>query len=413
MALDTAAVASPTAPVPTPPAASVRGGDGRGGPAKADARPDRIRSRDPEAFPLPTGREEDWRFTPLRRLRGLLDGPPADGKVSVEVTAPAEVVVERVGSEDPRLGRALVPADRIVALASARAPEATVITIPAEAALAEPVVVRVTGEGGVAYGHLVIDARAFATATVVLEFSGTAVYAGNVEIVVGDSAALTVVSVQDWADDAVHAGAHASLVGRDARLRMFTITLGGDVVRLAPTVDYAGPGGDAELYGLFFTDSGQHHEHRLLVTHGPRSCRSRVVYKGALRGASAHSVWIGDVVIGPEAIGTDTYELNRNLVLSDGARADSVPNLEISTGEVAGAGHASATGRFDDEALFYLMSRGISAADARRLVVRGFFAEVVDRIDLPELRERIMASVDVELAAVVGQPAAADAESRP
>jgi Fe-S cluster assembly protein SufD len=399
MALDTAA-AVPAPPAAAPPAASVRGGDGRGGPAvSADVRPARTRSRDPEAFPIPTGREEEWRFTPLRRLGGLLDGPPADGELTVEATGPAEVAVERVGLDDPRVGRALVPADRIAAFASARAGSATLITVPAEAAPTEPVVVRLRGGGGVAYGHVVIDARAFATATVVLEFSGAATYAGNVEIVTGDGAALTVVSTQDWDDGAIHVGAHAALVGRDARLRMFTITLGGDLVRLAPTVDYAGPGGDAELYGLFFTDAGQHQEHRLLVTHGPRSCRSRVVYKGALRGSSAHSVWIGDVVIGPEAVGTDTYEVNRNLLLTDGARADSVPNLEISTGEVTGAGHASATGRFDDEALFYLMARGIPAVEARRLVVRGFFAEIVDRIDRPELRERIMAAVDAELEA--------------
>jgi len=411
MALDSTAVA-PGVPAPAPAVpggAAVRGGDGRGGPASADARPDRVRSRDPEAFALPTGREEEWRFTPLRRLRGLLDGPAADGKVRVEVTGPDAVVVEQAGLDDPRLGRALVPADRIVALASARADDATVVTIPGDTAFDAPVVVRVTGEGGLAYGHILIDARAFASATVVLEFTGSATYAGNVEIVLGDSAALTVVSLQDWSDDAVHAGAHAALVGRDARLRMFTVTLGGELVRLSPTVDYAGPGGDAELYGLFFTDAGQHQEHRLLVTHGPRSCRSRVVYKGALRGASAHSVWIGDVVIGPDAVGTDTYELNRNLVLTDGARADSVPNLEISTGEVVGAGHASATGRFDDEALFYLSSRGIPADEARRLVVRGFFAEIVDRIEAPELRERIMTAVDAELAADSAD-SAADAE---
>jgi Fe-S cluster assembly protein SufD len=137
-----------------------------------------------------------------------------------------------------------------------------------------------------------------------------------------------------------------------------------------------------------------------------------VTYKGALSGEGAHAVWIGDVLIGADAIGTDTYEINRNLVLSDGARADSVPNLEIETGEVVGAGHASATGRFDDESLFYLMSRGIPAAEARRLVVRGFFAEIVDRIELPELRERIARAVEVELtelAEIAGQAGTAPA----
>jgi Fe-S cluster assembly protein SufD len=204
--------------------------------------------------------------------------------------------------------------------------------------------------------------------------------------------------LQDWEDDAVHVATHAAKVGRDARFRSVIVTLGGDLVRISPTVHYAGSGGDAELYGLFFTDAGQHQEHRVYVDHEQRSCRSRVTFKGALQGAKAHSVWIGDVMIGKHASGTDTYELNRNLLLDDGARADSVPNLEIETGEVIGAGHASATGRFDDEALFYLMARGIPADEARRLVVRGFFAEVVDAIDVPAIRERVDAAVEQELA---------------
>jgi Fe-S cluster assembly protein SufD len=123
-----------------------------------------------------------------------------------------------------------------------------------------------------------------------------------------------------------------------------------------------------------------------------------VVYRGALQGDEAHTVWVGDVVIRAAATGTDTYEINRNLLLSDGARADSVPNLEIETGEIAGAGHASATGRFDDEQLFYLMARGIPADEARRLVVRGFFAELLNRIPVPELRDRLLASIEGRLA---------------
>ncbi len=205
------------------------------------------------------------------------------------------------------------------------------------------------------------------------------------------------VSLQDWADDAVHVGAHAYQVGRDATLRSVVVSFGGDLVRLTPTVTYSGPGGDAELLGLYFADSGQHLEHRLLVDHAVPSCRSRVTYKGALQGESAHTVWVGDVVIRAAATGTDTYELNRNLLLTDGARADSVPNLEIETGEVVGAGHASATGRFDEQQLFYLQARGIPADLARRLVVRGFFAEVIEKIAVPELVERLLASVDAEL----------------
>jgi Fe-S cluster assembly protein SufD len=121
------------------------------------------------------------------------------------------------------------------------------------------------------------------------------------------------------------------------------------------------------------------------------------LYKNALLGKSARTVWIGDVRIRPEATGTSTYEMNRNLLLSDGARADSVPNLEIETGDIIGAGHASATGRFDDLQLFYLQSRGIPEAEARRLVVRGFFADVVGRIGVPDLEQQIMTAIEARL----------------
>ena len=189
----------------------------------------------------------------------------------------------------------------------------------------------------------------------------------------------------------------ASRLGRDATLRSTQVTLGGSLVRVTETVDFTAPGGDVELRGVSFADDGQHLEHRLLVDHSVPHCRSRVTYKSALQGEQAHTVWIGDVLIRAAAEGTDTYELNRNLLLTPEARADSVPNLEIETGEIAGAGHASATGRFDDEQLFYLMARGIPADAARRMVVRGFFAEVVESIGVPDLEERLMATIETEL----------------
>ena len=176
------------------------------------------------------------------------------------------------------------------------------------------------------------------------------------------------------------------------------MSLGGGVVRLAPSVDYAGPGGDAQLLGLYFADAGQHLEHRLFVDHSQPRCRSRVEYKGALQGPTARSVWIGDVLIRPQAVETDTYERNRNLLLTEGARADSVPNLEILTGEVVGAGHASTTGRLEDQHLFYLMARGIPEPEARRLVIRGFFGELIAKIEVAALRDRITAAIEAELA---------------
>jgi Fe-S cluster assembly protein SufD len=293
-----------------------------------------------------------------------------------------------------------VPADRVSARAFASFAEATVITVPAGAAASRPTVVSVRGEEttGAAFGHTLIQLEPHASAVVVLDHQGSATYADNVELVIGDGASLAVVSLQDWADDAVHLSHHHARLGRDARLTHTAVTLGGGVVRLAPSVRYAGPGGDADLRGLYFADAGQHLEHRLYVDHSERNCRSRVTYKGALQGQDAHAVWIGDVVIRPEATGTDTYEYNRNLVLTDGTRVDSVPNLEILTGEVVGAGHASASGRLEDQHLFYLMTRGIAFDEARRLVIRGFFGQLIAQIEVPELHERISAAVEAELA---------------
>jgi len=355
-------------------------------------------------FPVPTGREEEWRFTPLRRLRGLHNSPVAGGKVTVGADAAPPVSAVRTQRGDRRLGAAFVPADRVSAQAFASFEEAMVITIPAEAEAAEPTVVSVRGESaeGAAFGHTLIEVGANARAAVVLDHGGSATYADNVEIVVGDGASLTLVSFQDWDDDAVHVARHYATLGRDARLQHTAVTLGGGVVRLAPSVRYGGPGGDAELLGAYFADSGQHLEHRLFVDHAQPHCRSRVDYKGALQGEKAHTVWIGDVLIRAEAVGTDTYERNRNLLLTEGARADSVPNLEILTGEVIGAGHASTSGKLEDHHLFYLMARGIPMAEARRLVIHGFFGELIGKVGVPELRDRIADSIEAELAADAG-----------
>jgi Fe-S cluster assembly protein SufD len=363
-------------------------------------------SVNPDDFAVPGGREEEWRFTPLRRLRGLhKDAPLTQSGVTVEVEAAPELLVEKVKKTDDveRSGvtaaGAFLPTDRVSARAYAAVSEATVITVPKDTTASGPTYVRVTGTDATAAtaGHLVIDVQPYGRATVVIDQRGSATYADNVEIHVGDGGDLVVVALADWAGDTVQVSHHQATLGRDARLRHFAVSLGGSLVRLSPTVRYAGPGGDAELTGIAFADAGQHLEHRLFVDHDTPNCRSRVSYKGALDGEGARTVWIGDVLIRPEATGTDTYEYNRNLVLSDGAHADSVPNLEILTGEVTGAGHASASGRLDDEHTFYLMARGIPFEDARRLVIRGFFAELVAKIGIEDLQDRIMSAIEAEL----------------
>ena len=318
------------------------------------------------------------------------------------------VRVETVRRGDQRLGDGGVPTDRVAAQAFSSFNSATVVTIARDTQVAEPVDVVITGpgEGAVAYGHLQIRVDELAEAVVVIDQRGSGTYADNVEFVVDDAARLTVVWIADWADDAVHVSAQHARLGKDAVLRHVAVTLGGELVRMSATVRFAAPGGDAELLGLYFADDGQHLESRLLVDHAQPDCKSYALYKGALQGdpgsgrPDAHTVWIGDVLIRAGATGTDTFEVNRNLVLTDGARADSVPNLEIETGEIVGAGHASATGRFDDEQLFYLMSRGIPESEARKLVVRGFFAELLDRIPVQSLRERLTEQIERRLAEV-------------
>ncbi|ORV25633.1 Fe-S cluster assembly protein SufD [Mycolicibacterium conceptionense] len=364
-------------------------------------------SFDVNAFEVPGGRDELWRFTPLKRLRGLHDGSAvANGKAGITVTERPGVTVETVGRDDKRLGEGGTPTDRVAAQAYSSFETATVVTVKRDTEVAEPIEIVVEGPGvdTVGYGHLQIRVEELSRAIVVVDLRGSGTYADNVEIIVGDSAGLGVIWIADWADDMVHVSAHHAKLGKDAVLGHVNVTLGGDVVRTSATVRFTGPGGDAKMLGTYFADDGQFFESRLLVDHAQPHCKSDVLYKGALQGdpdskkPDAHTVWIGDVLIRAEATGTDTFEVNRNLVLTDGARADSVPNLEIETGEIVGAGHASATGRFDDEQLFYLRARGIPEDQARRLVVRGFFNEIIAKIAVPEVRERLTAAIEKELA---------------
>ncbi|MDO5629989.1 MAG: Fe-S cluster assembly protein SufD, partial [Mobilicoccus sp.] len=275
------------------------------------------------------------------------------------------------------------------------------LRIPANTEVDEPI--RLTIQGRDAQRRTsavhVIVAEPHSKATIVFDHQGSAQQLENIEIDVQDGANLTFVSLQDWDDDALHAAEHTARVGRDATYRHVNVSFGGDVVRMHTNVSYEGPGGEAELFGLYFADAGQHIEHRLFVDHNAPLTKSNVDYRGALQGQDAHAVWIGDVVIRKVAEGIETYESNKNLVLTEGARADSVPNLEIETGEIAGAGHSSTTGRFDEEHLFYLTSRGIDPVEAKRLVVMGFFTDIIRRIGIADVEERLVAEVERELAA--------------
>ncbi|GAA1637360.1 Fe-S cluster assembly protein SufD [Georgenia ruanii] len=380
-----------------------------GGTVPETSRADRRSSFELADFPVPTGREEDWRFSPVDRLQRLFAGDLTGTGPVVTVESDDDVRVERVGRDDARLGQVLAPGDRVAAAAWQSFGEALVVTVPKNHVDARHTMIAINGDAETASApaaeHVLVVAEELSESLVVLDHRGSAELAQTVEIDVRDGAHLTLVSVQDWDEGAVHVANHRARLGRDARLKHIVVSLGGDIVRLTPDVSFTAPGGDVELLGLYFTDAGQHQEHRLFVDHAVPSCKSRATYKGALQGDGAHSVWVGDVLIRHEAEGTDTYELNRNLVLTEGARADSVPNLEIETGEIEGAGHASATGRFDDEQLFYLRSRGIPEEEARRLVVRGFFAELINQIGVPLVQERLMEAIELELSKTMGAAA--------
>ncbi len=341
---------------------------------------------------IPNGREEEWRFTPLARLAGLHSLTEAPQSVSFKIDAPAGVEIAEAEATST-----FPAADRIAAAAANLSETVLSVTIPAEAVLDKTVLLRINGGAGAAVGRFEVRAGKYSQAEVLLDHTGSGAQAVAGHFIVADGAQLTIVSVHDGDRDHVLAGQHAISLGRDSKVTHVVVTLGGDVVRLVTTVEYTQPGGDAIMSGAFFTDAGQHHEHRLFVDHAVPHCRSDVMYKGVLQGDEAHSVWIGDVLIRGNAVGTSTYEMNRNLLLTDGARADSVPNLEIETGEIEGAGHASTTGRFDEEQIFYLTSRGIPVVEAKRLVVRGFLTEVIDRIPAEDVRQRLLVGVERRL----------------
>lgn len=366
--------------------------------APIQTRSERLRSFESSDFAALTGREVNWKHTPIDRLAALFDDEAgSDQTLTVTVTAPDDVIqAPKAAGQAPR-GEVYTPDDLIGALAWKHAAEAMHISIPAARELDEPIIVDVHGNGGRAHVHVVIEAQANSRAVVVLRHGGTADTAAGVEMIVRDGAHLTVVTVQQWADDATHAASHQARVDKDATLRHIVVSFGGGVVRINPSVELAGTGSQGELFGLTYADAGQHLESQVFLFHKGADTRGDVLYKGALQGVGAHSVWIGDVLIGPDGTGTDSYEANRNLVLTDGARADSIPNLEIETGDIRGAGHASATGRFDDEQLFYLQARGISEDEARRLVVQGFLSDIVQRIGIADLERELTVAIEAEL----------------
>ncbi|MCD5347091.1 Fe-S cluster assembly protein SufD [Agromyces sp. S2-1-8] len=359
-------------------------------------RSERFRSVNVEDFEPVNGREHEWKLSPVAAFADLTSGALDGSRPDVEADEVDGVAVSWIARDDARIGTAGTPEERASANAWSSFDEALLISVTGE----DDKVATVTRSGLGATpraAHTIIEIAPNSRGLVVLRGTSDARLSENLEILVGEGAQLTVVSLQEWSDDSVHLASQFAKVGRDAFLKHIVVSLGGKVVRVNPSTHLAEQGADVEALGLYFADAGQHLEQQVYVHHDAPHTKSRVTYKGALQGEGARTVWIGDVLIGQKATGTDSYEQNRNLVLTEGTRADSVPNLEIETGDIEGAGHASATGRFDDEQLFYLMARGIREEEARRLVVRGFLTEVVQKIGSPELESRLTAAIEAEL----------------
>ena len=370
--------------------------DGRFGFVPVQTRSARFKSTDVNDFEAVTGREAVWKLSPVGKFTDLTGGELDGSTYPIESTDVDGITVEWVGRDDARIGTAGTPEERASANAWTNFEQAMAITVSGEEAK-EITVVRAELGTSARAAHTIIEAKPFSQGVVILQNNGSARLSENVEIILGESSNLTVVTLQEWDDTAVQLANHFASVGRDARLKHVVVSLGGSIVRVNPSIHLAGSGSDIEALGLYFADAGQHLEQQVYVNHDAPHSRSRVTYKGALQGEGARTVWIGDVLIGNTAPGTDSYEQNRNLVLTEGTRADSIPNLEIETGDILGAGHASATGRFDDEQLFYLQSRGITEDEARRLVVRGFLTEIVQKIGSPALEERLQDAIEAEL----------------
>lgn len=366
-------------------------------PVPVQTRSERFVSTNVADFPSVTGREVMWKYTPIARIDDLLNSDLNGSPYDYIATESDSVTIEWIPMSDSRVGSAGVSEDRASANAWTHAERALLISL-ASADGAEVTVTRSSLGTTPRAAHTVVEVAPGTRATLILQNSGTARLSENVEFLLHDDADLTVVSVQEWDASSVHVAAHFATLETGAHLKHVAVTLGGGVVRLNPSAHLAGARSGADLLGAYFADSGQHLEQQVYVFHDGAETRSRVTYKGALQGAGARTAWIGDVLIGPHAVGTDTYEQNRNLVLTEGARADSVPNLEIETGDIVGAGHASATGRFDDEQLFYLQSRGIPEEEARLLVVRGFLFDIVQQIGVPALQEHLQQAIEAELA---------------
>jgi Fe-S cluster assembly protein SufD len=340
-------------------------------------------------------RDLTWKFSPVDAIATLvesdLDGSRIEASVSGALTA--RVDLSWIDSTDPRVGLAGLPEDRAVAAAWDSARKVLLVSVSGEQS--DEIVLSLSGfDRGASALHVLIDVAPQSHTNMSVHYRGSVLLCEAVELLVGDGSSFNVTYCYEESTASAHVGAHFSRLGRDAQLTHALVVLSGGVVRVNPSTHLASAGASVEMLGLYTPGDNEHVEHHVYVNHDAPHTKSNVLYKGALRSSTSRAVWIGDVLIGALATGTDSYEQNRNLILTEGARADSVPNLEIETGDIVGAGHASATGRFDEEQLFYLESRGIPESEARMLVVRGFLNEVAQKLGSAKVTALVEETLD-------------------
>jgi Fe-S cluster assembly protein SufD len=293
--------------------------------------------------------------------------------------------------------------DRTISVNDAAWSAGAFIHVPAEVELTTPISVQihVTRPGAHLPRVLAVVGR-HAKATIYLEHTSVAGVAAIVdevvEVIALDGSQVRLASLQEWEDGIAHLGLQKVQAHRDTTVRHLAVTIGGSTVRLRPEFDIVGPGADIRPSGLYFADDEQWFDLQPYIRHlAPRST-SDVLYKGALQGRS-RTVFRGNIFVHKDAVGTNTDENNRTLILTPGARADATPFLEIECSDIA-AGHGSATGQIDARHLFYLESRGIPRDEALRLIVHGFFREVLQETDLPGIETRVLDDIEEEIRSV-------------
>jgi Fe-S cluster assembly protein SufD len=397
------------------------------------------------ALPIPSQETEEWRYTDLSGL-ALDHSPHVAGErastlddVPEAILAAVGAVGERAGLHlqhdsssmlahlDPALAEAdvvfgsldetatsypslvephlhrLVPTSRtrFTALHGAFRTGGTFLYVPPDVAVELPIqtLTYIDADGAAVFPHTLLVVGRGAEVTFIDRYASPrldrVLSDAITEIVVGDGAHVRYVTIQDWGEGVTHLGVVRATVGRDAELRTLSIGFGADLARVENEVVLAGPGGFSEQLGVFFADGAQHFDHRSIQDHVAPNCTSDLLYKGALRDAS-RAVYSGWVHVRPGAQKTDAMQTSRNIVLSERAKADAIPNLEIEANDVK-CGHAASVGPVEEETIFYLQSRGIARDEAERLIVTGFFQEVLDRVRIDEVREGAEVAIAAEL----------------